>query len=238
MLFVIALMMVTIGVLLYTGTQIVIKSKKTSYRPGTYLGIGLLLPAFSFSMYIIRDVLVQDGLYDVQFIFYRVGAVAQAVAGFFILLFVLKGFTSERVQRIGVPGVALLISGIIFSFLIFPVRSLVQNSPLLGEAYITITHPWESMIVNIGYLLAVVFLVGVVVVVFVKNMKTLDSKEGKIKALMYAGGIATLFLSVIPSVLISALFARVGYFIGALILYRAFFKKTTELQDPQFEDDL
>lgn len=201
------------------------RSQELSYTPGKFLAGALLLSAFSLAFYSIRDVLVQYGLLDVQYAFYAIGAIIQGTGGYLMIVFATTGFTSSRTQKIILPITGVLVALTVLAIAFGPTITIMKEAPFEPFPYLVVNHPWENMALNIAFLLSILFLVGLVFGVFLSQLRKTGTPQRRKKLLFYAFGIAFLFLPTILSVLVSPVFARIGYLVGAFLISKAFAMK-------------
>jgi hypothetical protein len=114
----------------------------------------------------------------------------------------------------------------LISIMFLPMVSLESEAPLEVIPYKVVRHPWELDFVNKAFFLSIIFLSFVVIFVFLYNIKGQKDKREKVKGLLYGSGILLLFLPAILCVFVDPIFARIGYTVGAILIYNAFRIKT------------
>lgn len=221
-------MIFSIVFLVWSGNKIFRKSKEINYSPGIILSLSLFLVGFSVFNYSIRDIFIQFEMYKTQYIFYQIGAISQIFGMFLIVLFV-SNFVSKRFARIIL--IPFIIGSVLFvttAVLFFPTLSVIKEVPFELIPYKVISHPWPSMVINIIFI-SIVFLLSISnFSIFLYNAIKIKERIGKRKALFYGFGILCLFLPTILCLFVSPIFARLGYVIGAILMYKAF-QTTAEL---------
>ncbi|MBZ9572447.1 hypothetical protein KJA15_03895 [Patescibacteria group bacterium] len=215
-------MLTSIICLLWGGKRILQKSKTINYSPGKLLAWGLLSIAFSIFSYAIRDVFIQFELYKIQYVLYQIGGTVQAIGILLIFWFVFQEFVPRFFIKIIFP---IIIGGIVFMIIaiaFFPTMSIIEEAPLEPVPYKVISHPWQSNAVNIAFFSLIIGFSILIFFIFLYNSIREKEKKGKIKGLLYGLGILLLFLPALLCVFISPIFARIGYTIGAILIYKAF----------------
>lgn len=215
-------MIFSIVFLVWSGNKIFRKSKEINYSSGTLLALSLFFVGFSVFNYAIRDVFIQFEMYKTEYIFYQIGVISQ-LGGMFLMTMFVCSFVSKLFARtVLIPFAVGSAIFIIIAIVFFPTISIIKQAPLELIPYKVISHPWSSKLINIIFFsLALLFSV-LSFSVFLYNAIKIKERRRKIKALFYGFGILFLFLPAILCVFISPIFARLGYVIGAILIYKAF----------------
>jgi len=215
-------MIFSIVFLVWSGNRIFRKSKAINYSAGILLALSLFLVAFSVFNYSIRDVFIQFEMYKVQYTFYQIGFISQTFGIFLMVLFV-SNFVSKRFARIFlIPFAAGSSLFAIIALLFFPTASIIKPAPFELIPYKVISHPWLSNVINIIFFSVALSFSVLNFSIFLYNAIKIKERKRKIKALFYGFGILCLFLPAILCIFISPIFARLGYVIGAILIYKAF----------------
>jgi len=209
-----------------TANKILEKRKMINYPGGLSLPLGLFSVAFAIFAYGIRDILIQLDKYDLQFIFYQIGGIAQIVGFFLVGIFVSGFLTKKFLRKIILLFWAVYSIAIIIAVLFFPVRIIVKQAILEPFPYKVISLPWESGMINIFFLAGTVVLSLFIFCTFLYNFINIKERNGKLKTFFYGMGLFCLFLPAILCVFISPIFGRLGYVIGAICILFAFRIKT------------
>jgi len=100
--------------------------------------------------------------------------------------------------------------------------SITKKAPLEVIDYKVISHPWELKIVNFAFLGSILLFGTIVFFIFLFNVLRQQNQKMRAKGLLYGTGILFLFAPAILCVFISPIFARIGYVLGAVLIYKAF----------------
>lgn len=212
--------------LFVVGAKILSRARTTNYSVAKFLAIGLLFVGFAILLYSIRDIFIQFGKINIQYSFYQAGVIFQTMGGLFIFAFIYKEFASKLFTWLTSP---IIVGGaflIMFAVLFLPTMQIVKEASLEPIRYVLINHPWESMAMNIAFLVIIVTFSFSIFSIFLYRTLKMKGRKAKMKGLLYGVGLFLLYIPTLISVFISPIFARIGYGIGALLIYRAFKIKT------------
>lgn len=215
-------MILSIVCLFWSGNKIFKRSKETNFYAGKILAAGLLFIGFSIVFYAIRDIFIQLGFNEIEIILYRIGGIFQALGTFSLIYFVFRTFSSKKISKIFVPAVAIVVMLLLVAIVFLPMESIEKESPIEIIPYRVITHPWQSKPINIFFLGSILFFSIIILFIFLFNISKEKNNKKNTKSLFYGLGILFLFSPAILCVFISPIFARIGYVIGAFLIYKAF----------------
>jgi hypothetical protein len=219
-------MLISIVALFWGSQKIFQKSKKANFPAGKVLALALLFTGISILFYAVRDVFIQFNYLSIEYALYVIGGIMQALGTFAILYFVFKEFAPKRVGKVLLWVVDIITVGLLFSIIFLPKLSIVKLAPIELIPYTVISHPWISNAVNLFFITSVLLFSLFILAIFLRNMRKVESKNAKIKAVFYALGVLLLFSPAILCVFVSPIFARLGYALGAILIYNAFRIKT------------
>lgn len=211
---------ISIICILVTVNKIVERRKSTSYPGGQILSLGLLSVAVAIFSYGIRDVLIQFN-FGSEFIFYQIGGLFQLFGFFLIGIFVSRFISGKYLRRVVLFFWFVYFLFMAVSILFYPVKSIEKQAIFEPIPYRVISHPWESQIINISYVVGGLAFSILVLAIFLYNFIKMKERGGKEKAILYGLGIFFLFVPTLLCLFISPILGRLGYAIGAICLFFA-----------------
>lgn len=218
-------MISTTCLLIWLGYEFLQRSKKTKYLVAKVFGLGLIFIALAILFYAIRDILVQFGFYGLQTNLLIWGGLIHIIGAYLILWFVSKEFGPRSYFKylFYVLFAFVMISfGLFLSGKVFKLGSEIQQAPLEPFHYLVVRN-YVSDPTGILILYGLIVLISVLILgVILFNSLREKEKIHKIKGLFYGLGAWFLIFPMIVCVLISPIFARIGYLIGAILIYKAF----------------
>ncbi len=215
-------MLSTIIVLSVTGFNFLSRSKKYNLPSVRIFSYGLFFVALAILLYAIRDIFVQVGLYEIQTRLLTIGGLLHIIGAYLILWFITKEFAPKSYFKYAfyfLFSIALIAFGLFVSGKLFKIESEIQKAPFEPFSYYVIrnyiTDP-VGVTILYGIILIISFLVlGIIV------YNSLKVKEKKKKGLLYGFGAGFLVVPMVICALYSPVFARIGYLIGAILIYQA-----------------
>lgn len=223
-------MLSTIILLLSVGSKALRQSRRTNYLPGKILSFGLFFVAFGIFTYAVRDILAQFGLYQLELTVGKSGIFFHVLGGVLMLRFFTQAFTPERFRQIFFLVSLLFVAIVLIALIIFPTVSEIIQAPFEPFPYKVIKHTPIGMP---SYLIMFILVVGSALLTSIVLYNTLKIEEKKLRAkgLLYGMGFLFLFLPSLICLFISPIYARWGYLIGAILLYKGFKKKMEKPED-------
>lgn len=219
------IMISTIFLLCWLGYEFLKRSKKTKYFSAKIFGFGLFFIALAIIFYAVRDILVQFGFYGLQTNFLIVGGLIHILGAYLILWFVSKEFGPRSYFKYlfyVLFGFVMIAFGLFLSGKVFKLASEIQQAPLEPLHYLVVRN-YVSDPTGILILYGLIILISVLILgVILFNSLREKEKILKIKGLFYGLGAWFLIAPMIICALISPIFARIGYLIGAILIYKAF----------------
>lgn len=219
------IMIATISCLIFTGKRFFQKSKVINYFSGKLFSFGLFFVAGGILFYAIRDVFVQFRMYEIQIWFIGIGGILHIIGCFLILWFFSKEFIPEPPLQRAVFGLFSFLM-IFFVFItlggIFKIGSELQSAPFEPFPYFVIRNFILDPLGNM-YLLGII--IGLALLTFgiiLYNSLREKEKTLRFKGLLYGLGILLLIAPMAVCMVISPIYARIGYLIGAILIYKAF----------------
>lgn len=214
-------MLSTIVLLSLVGSKALRQSRRINYLPGKILSFGLFFVAFGVFIYAVRDILTQLGLYQLELTVGKSGIFFHVLGGILILRFFTQAFTPERFRQICFLICLLFIAIVLIALTTVPLVSETIQAPFEPFLYEVIKHTPTGMSV---YLIIFIFIFGPVLLtsIVLYNALKIEEKRLKTKALLYGMGFLFLFIPSLVCLFISPIYARWGYLIGAILLYKAF----------------
>jgi len=219
----------TIFLLILSGIKILQKSKVINYFPGKIFSLGLFFIATGILFYAIRDVFVQFRIYEIQAQFIKYGAVLHFIGGFLIYWFLSREFVSKTFLRditFGLFALLMILFIVITTGGIFTIENELQLAPFEPIPYSVVRNYISAPLGNI-YLLGII--IGVSLLIFgimLYNSLREENKALRTKGLFYAWGILLLIAPMGICMLVSPIYARIGYLFGAILIWRGFKIKT------------
>lgn len=214
-------MLSTIILLSLVGRSAFLQSQRINYPVGKILPLGLLLIAFGIFTYAARDVLTQFKLYELELLIGKVGIFFHALGGVLILRFFIQTFASERLRKICFFACLALIIFVLIALTSFPLISETLQAPLEPFPYQVRKHSPDGMSIGLVifiFILSPLLLAGIIFY----NTTKVEEKKLRTKALFYGAGFLFLFIPSLVCLFISPIYARWGYLLGAVLLYKAF----------------
>jgi hypothetical protein len=215
-------MISTIILLSFCGAYFYKKSKKTNFPSARVFSLGLFLIAVAVLFYSIRDIFVQMQKYEIQKNFLVVGGFLHIIGAYLILWFLAKEFGKKayRYFYYFLFGVLLFGFGLFLTGKFFKLGSEVQKAPFEPFNYYVVRNYLEDPSGNI-ILWSVIITISILVlsITFTNLLKEKGNKEAIKKGLLYSFGIWFLIGPMIICATLSPVFARIGYLIGAILIY-------------------
>ena len=214
-------MLSTIILISLIGNKAFRQSRRINYLPGKILSLGLFFVAFGIFTYSIRDILTQFEIYKLQLIIGKTGIFFHTLGGVLILRFLTQEFTPERFRQTFFLICLLCITVVLIGLISFPFVSEIIQAPFEPFPYKVIRHTPIGTPSNVTIF---IFIFGPVLLTSIVLYNTLKLEEKKLRAkgLLYGMGFLFLFLPSLICLFISPIYARWGYLIGAILLYKAF----------------
>ncbi len=217
------IMVSTIFLLIFSGENILQKSKAINYFPGKIFSLGLFLIATGILFYAIRDIFIQFKMYEIQNYFVQYGATLHFIGGLFIFWFLSREFTPKTFIRHFAFLLFLLVM-IFFILLstgeIFTIERELQAAPFEPFPYFVIRNFISVPLGNV-YLLAIIVSLAILTSgIMLYNSLKEGNKTLRTKGLFYALGILLLIIPMVICMLVSPIYARIGYLIGAILIYK------------------
>jgi len=213
-------MISTIILLSLVGNKTLKTSRQISYFPGKILSVGLFFVSFGIFTYIIRDVLTQFELYKFQLIIGKTGIFFHTLGGVFILQFLTQEFVPKGLRKVFFSICLLSIIVVLIGLITFPLVSEITQAPFEPFPYKVIRNSPAGAPSNITIFIFIwgpTLLTGIILY----NTFKLEEKRLRIKGLLYGMGLLLLFIPSIVCLFISPIYARWGYLIGAILLFKA-----------------
>jgi len=216
-------MLSTIIFLWWTGSKFYRKSKKIAYFSGKIVATGLFLVGFGILMYVIRDIFIQLEMYQIQEKLTLSGGFFHILGSVLILWFICREFASKLLGKVSFVLGLLIMVLMMVGIKTASVDSEIIKAPFEPFPYTIIrNYPAEGVTLAMPIFwwmgLTSVLLLGIIFY----NVLKLKKKEEKKKGLLYGFGFIFLIFPMLICTFISPIYARWGYLIGAILLYRAF----------------
>jgi len=212
-------MLSTIILLSLAGNKTLKTSQRINYFPGKMLSLGLFLVALGIFTYMVRDILTQFELYKFQLTIGKTGIFFHTLGGVLILHFLTQEFAPERFKKVFFSICLLSIVVVLIGLMSFPLVSEVTQAPFEPFPYKVIRHAPAGTPSNVTVF---VFIFGPALLTSIVLYNTFKLKEKKLRAkgLLYGMGFLFLFLPSLVCLFISPIYARWGYLIGAILLFK------------------
>ena len=216
------IMWLTIALLSSVGIQVFQISKKVRHPLAKILSLGLFFVAFGILSYAVRDIFVQFGMYEIQHFLLLIGALVHGLGCALIILFLTQEFSKEYLKKIFSVVCILIILVVLGSTSFFIKGSKIIRAPFEFFPYYVVRNFPESHSNTIFFIIS--FTIGSLLLIGISLYNTLQLKEKKLKqkALLYEIGFLLLLFPMAICGLISPIYARWGYLLGAFLIYRAF----------------
>lgn len=213
-------MISTIVLLSLVGNKTLKTSQQISYFPGKMLSIGLFFIAFGIFTYMVRDILTQFGLYEFQLTIGKTGTFFHALGGIFIIQFLTQEFVPEGLRKTFFSICLLSIIVVLIGLISFPLVSEITQAPFEPFSYKIIRHAPAGALSNV---IIFIFIFGPLLLTGIILYNTLKLEERKLRAkgLLYGMGFLLLLIPSLVCLFISPIYARWGYLIGAVLLFKA-----------------
>lgn len=218
-------MISTFFLLTFTGIKIFQRSKKVNYFTGKVMGFGLFFVAIGILFYIIRDILVQLEMYQIQEKLLIIGGVFQILGNSLMLWFFCGEFISKRLAKLSFLAGLLLIILMIIAVQLMPLGSELISAPFEPFSYKVIRNFFQTEGMFFPgiplFIWLITFPVLLAGIILFNTLKVKD-KEKRKKGFLYGLGFLFLFIPMVICIFISPIYARWGYLVGAILLYQAF----------------
>lgn len=223
-------MLSTIILLLLVGKETFRTSQRINYFPAKIFSLGLFFVAFGIFTYSIRDILAQFETYELQLIIGKTGIFFHTLGGVLILRFLTQEFSPERFKQAFFLICLFCIVVVLIGLIGFPLVSEITPAPFEPLPYKVIRHTPVGTPSNI---IIFIFIFGPILLTSIVLYNTLKLEEKKLRAkgLLYGIGFLFLFLPSLICLFISPIYARWGYLIGTILLYKGFKKKMKTPED-------
>jgi vacuolar-type H+-ATPase subunit I/STV1 len=217
-------MISTILLLFWTGIGFFMRGKIAGYKPGELISLGIFSVAFGIIFYIVRDIFVQLGMYDLQLKLLKIGGFFHILGGIIIFWFVFAEFAWKKAKIIMLFISASTIILLVIGFLVVPTTSEIGQAPFEPLAYEIVRNFVEIRGGGLvpGFLLSLWLIICplALISVIALNSFKLENKQERRKGLFYGLGFLFLFLPMFVCITISPIYARWGYLIGSALLFR------------------
>ncbi len=225
-----AVMLATIFFLCFCGVYFFRKRRETKIASLGIFSAGLFLIAFAVLFYAIRDIFVQFKMYEIQKNLLVVGGFLHIIGAYLILWFLVKEFGPKGYFRYFyyfLFGILLLGFGFFLTGRFFKIGSEIQQAPLEPIKYYVVRNYIEDYYGNIILWSAVILISALVILIISLNLlKERKNKAIFKKGLFYGSGIWFLVAPMIICATISPVFARIGYLVGSILIYKTIKLKT------------
>lgn len=212
-------MLSSIALLLLAGGKTFWQSRRINYPSGEILAFGLFFVALGILGYAIRDILIQFEEYQLELVIGKIGIFFHVLGGVLILRFLTQSFTPQPFKQIFFAVCFLYLVIVPVALAAFPVVSEIMVAPFEPFPYKVIRHTPVGMPASLVIFL---FVIGPLLLAAVVgyNIFKLEEKKLKTKALLYGMSFLLLFIPSLVCLFISPVYARWGYLIGAILLYK------------------
>lgn len=218
-------MISTIFLLCITGCKFFKRAQKLQYPSVKIFAFGLFLVAFGILFYSVRDILIQLELYRIQTGFLVLGGLIHIIGSYLILYFVVKEFGPRSYFKhifYVLFGIVLFGFGLFLSGKIFKLGSEIKQAPLEPFHYLIVRN-YVSDPTGTFILYGLIVLISILVLgIILFNSYKVKEKSMRIKGLLYGIGTWFLISPMLICALVSPVFARIGYLVGAILIYKAF----------------
>lgn len=218
-------MISTIFLLTLTGIKMFQRSKEVDYFTGKIMGFGLFFIAIGILFYVIRDILVQSEMYQIQEKLLIIGGIFQILGNALMLWFFCGEFISKRLAKLSFLAGLLLIILMVIAMQLIPLGSELILAPFEPFPYTVIRNFLQAEVVLIPGLALFFWLIispALLAGIILFNTLKVKEKERRKKGFLYGLGFLFLFVPMVICIFISPIYARWGYLIGAILLHQAF----------------
>lgn len=218
----------TIFLLLWTGNRIFQEGKEKRYFAARVFALGLFLVALGIFSYAIRDIFVQFKMFGIQEKLLILGGFLQAMGGLLTFWFLVKEFALRPLFKYIVYTFFIIWTvAFILSQKIIPMASELQRAPFEPFPYFVVRNYPATIQGNI-FLITILTLLSLLIFgIILNNSLRTKEKELRMKGILFGFGILFLIAPMIICALVSPIYARIGYLLGAILLYKAFGTKKT-----------
>lgn len=222
-------MLSTIILLSVSGVYFFKRGRKLKFISAEIFAYGLFLIAFAILFYAIRDIFVQLKMYEVQKDFLIIGGLLQISGAYLILWFLTKEFGPKGYFRYTyylLFAIALFAFALFLSGKIMKIGSEIQKAPFEPFNYYVVRNYLEDPSGNI-ILFGVISIISLLVILIISfnTLKEKGNREAIKKGLLYGFGIWFLIAPMIICATLSPVYARIGYLIGAILIFFSIGKK-------------
>lgn len=218
-------MISTTILLVWLGVSFLHRSREINYISGKTLALGLAFVATGILFYSIRDIFVQFKIYSIQETILKIGGIFHLLGVIITFWFVCKQFTSARLSNVFLAIGFLLIIGSVIAIGNIPLTEEVIDAPFEPISYQVVRNYIDSKNMTAAFPIILWMMVIspiLLTTIILFNTLKLKDKEERTKGLLYGFGFLFLFVPMIVCLFISPIYARWGYLIGAILLYKAF----------------
>jgi len=213
----------TISLLFWTGNRIFQRGKEKRYFPAKIFALGLFLIAFGIYFYAIRDIFIQFKMLEIQIKLLMLGGFIQTMGGILIIWFMVKEFVSRSFFKyITYVLFTVWIVTLMFSQKIVPMASELQRAPLEPFPYFVVRNYPTTTQGNIFLIITLILISLLIFGIILYNSLMVKEKELRMKGLFYGLGVLFLIAPMVICTLISPIYARIGYLVGAILIYKTF----------------
>jgi len=217
-------MISTVILLILTGKKFFQENRKTKYRPILMFGLGLFLIAFGIFCYAIRDIVFQLGMENIHPQILKLGGFVHFLGNVLILWFICNEFTRIPLLRY---VVFILLGIFLFAFFgllsgrFFVLKSQIQQAPLEPFKYLVVRNYFSEPLANTITLVEIIIICLLIFGIMLYHSLREKDKKLRTKGFFYMFGVLFLVVSMLICMFISPIFARIGYLIGAILIFQA-----------------
>jgi len=216
------IMLSTFFLLIFSGKNILQKSRAINYFPGKIFSVGLFFTAGGILFYAIRDVFIQFRMYEIQIWFIQIGAMLHFIGCFLILWFFSEEFISKPFLQklaLGLFSFLIIFFIIITTGQVFKIESELQLAPFEPFPYFVVRN-FISAPLGTPFLLGIIFSLALLTFgIVLYNLLREKETTFKFKGLFYGLGVFLLIAPMAICMLVSPIYARIYYLIGTLLIY-------------------
>lgn len=222
-------MLSTIILLSVSGSYFLKRGRKLRFLAVEIFAWGLFLIALAVLFYSIRDIFVQLKMYDIQKNLLVVGGVLQIIGAFLILWFFTKEFGPTGYFKYiyyFLFAFTLFIFTLFLSGKIFKIGSEIQKAPFEPFDYYVVRNYLQDPSGEIILFAIIILISFLIILITIFNVwKEKGNKEAIKKGLLYGFGIWFLIAPMVICATLSPVYARIGYLIGAILIFSSLGKK-------------